>query len=137
METTLSKKPIRARVLVVDDEPSIRELFVHRIGSLGHDVITVSQGQDALEHARTGTFDVVFCDIIMSRMDGFEVLSGLQKTHANTPIVMMTGSPAVKYEIEARILGAFAFLRKPFDFDAVTGLISLALARKTGESNED
>lgn len=127
----------RARLLVVDDESGIRDLFIHLIGGLGHEVVTVARGSEAIERAQAGLFDIVFCDMMMPGMNGFEVLSGLQESHENLPVVIMTGCPAEECESEARMLGAFAFLKKPFEIGEVSGLIALALARKTSGPDDD
>jgi DNA-binding NtrC family response regulator len=117
-----------ARLLVVDDEPGIREMFAHLIGGLGHDIVTVSRGRDALKRAETDAFDVVFCDMMMPGMNGFEVLISLQKSHKNLPVVIMTGYSTEETEPEARMLGAFAFVTKPCEIDEVEALITRALA---------
>ena len=129
--------PRRARLLVVDDEPSIRKIFTLLIGGLGHKVVTVSRGQAALKRAQTKPFDIVFCDMMMPGMTGFKVLSGLQKSHKDLPVVIMTGHSREKYESEARMLGAFAFLPKPFDVGEIKDLIARALARKKGGAGVD
>ena len=120
----------RARLLVVDDESGIRDIFVHLIGGLGHEVVTAARGSEALKRAQDGLFDVVFCDMMMPGMNGFEVLNGLRRSHENLPVVIMTGCSTAGCESEARMLGAFAFLKKPFDLGEISGLIDLALARK-------
>ena len=61
-------------------------------------------------------FDIVFCDMMMPGMNGIEVLSGLQKSHKDLPVVIMTGHSRAKYEHEAMMLGAFAFLTQAFRY---------------------
>lgn len=120
----------RARLLVVDDESGIRDIFVHLIGGLGHEVVTAARGSEALKRAQAAPFDIVFCDMMMPGMNGFEVLSGLRQSHESLPVVIMTGCSADECESEARMLGAFAFLKKPFEIGEISGLIALALERK-------
>jgi two-component system nitrogen regulation response regulator GlnG len=69
---------------------------------------------------------------MMPGMNGFKVLSSLQKSHKDLPVVIMTGHSREKYESEARMLGAFAFLPKPFVIGEIEDLIARALARKKG-----
>lgn len=124
-------------MLVVDDESGIREIFALLIGGLGHKVVTVSRGREAIQRAKTKPFDIVFCDMMMPGMNGFKVLSGLQKSHKDLPVVIMTGHSREKYEPEARMLGAFAFLPKPFVISEIKDLIARALARKKGRPGTD
>lgn len=123
---------MRARLLVVDDELGIRDMFTHLIGGLGHEVVTVSRGREAVKRAGAKTFDIVFCDMMMPGMNGFEVLDLLRKSHKDLPVVIMTGYTTDETESEARMLGAFAFVTKPFEVGEIEGLIARALAAKKG-----
>ncbi|HEX4046662.1 MAG TPA: response regulator [Elusimicrobiota bacterium] len=121
-----------ARLLVIDDELGIRDMFSHLIGGLGHEVVTVSRGREAVKRAGAKPFDIVFCDMMMPGMNGFEVLDVLKKSHRDLPVVIMTGYTTEETESEAKMLGAFAFVTKPFEVGEIEDLIARALALKKG-----
>ncbi len=111
------KKASRIRILVVDDEPVLCELFETVLTSAGMDVRAISHSQDAVEPLRKEKFDAVFLDVRMPTPDGFELARQMRASGFNikTPIVMITGDsdPAVlKRGFEA---GANFFLFKPVD----------------------
>jgi DNA-binding NtrC family response regulator len=119
-----------ARVLVIDDERGIRDVFIHLLGGGGHRVVAAADGKAALSLIAAESFDIVFCDLMLTGMSGFAVLSTIQKSHKHLPVVVMTAYPTNEVESGAKMLGSFAFLPKPFEISAVERLIALALGSK-------
>jgi response regulator RpfG family c-di-GMP phosphodiesterase len=108
------------RVLVVDDEPSIREILADYLGNLrGHRISTAGDGPDALSQFEPGVWDCVFLDLKMPGMDGVEVLVRLKQQEPSLPVVIMTGFPSLDAAIEAMRRGANDFLVKPIKLDLV------------------
>ena len=105
------------RVLVVDDDPSIRDVIGDLLELLGCRIQTAANGKEALEHVATGPPDLVLLDYMMPVMDGraFGLEVRKQPHHAGLPIVLMTAAPDAE-EVCAAI-GARACLRKPFDIN--------------------
>src|SRR5467141_196787 len=104
----------RVRILVVDDEHTLRESCAAVLRHEGYDVTVCSRGQDALELLKRRAFDVVLVDLYMSQVDGLTLLRAALATNADTIVIMMTGNPSVESSIEALRQGAWDYLPKPF-----------------------
>jgi len=115
-----------ARVLVADDERSIRELLAIVLKREGYEVIVAENGQAALDVLAKGAVDLVISDIKMPDMSGVEVLRAAKAADASLPAIMMTAFASTETAVEAMRLGACDYLIKPFDVDE--------LKLKTGES---
>jgi CheY-like chemotaxis protein len=102
-------------VLVVDDDPDIRQVLQDRLESYGYPVETASDGRTALEMLEWLTPRGVFLDIRMPGMDGLEVLSRIRERHPAIPVVIITAASAGEKVISAIRAGAQAYLLKPFD----------------------
>ena len=105
-----------AHVLAVDDDPSIRILLESSLMMMGHDVTLASDGEEALERMAETEFDLVLLDIMMPRMNGYEVLERMRSTPelANLPVIVITAKhdpEGVLREVDA---GAVDHIAKPF-----------------------
>lgn len=111
-------------VLVVDDEQFVRETLAEMLADLDHRVVTVEGGREALQKVSSGDFDLVFTDLAMPEMDGWETARAIHKERPGLPVVLVTGygataqPPSGELDLVAGIIG------KPFDFDQVTGTIA-------------
>jgi DNA-binding NtrC family response regulator len=117
----------RKRVLVVDDEPGVRESIRILLGS-DYDVEAVASGEEALDAVSRDRPHLVLLDIIMPGMDGMEVLERLKMTDPSLPVVMLTATKTVKTAVAAMKLGAFDYLQKPFDVDELRIVVERATA---------
>jgi two-component system chemotaxis response regulator CheY len=106
-----------ARVLAVDDSPSIRQIVSFTLRGAGHDVIEAVDGQDALEKSEGQTFDVVLTDQNMPRCDGLTLVRTLRQRDdfGSTPILMLTTESSSEMKDAGRQAGATGWLVKPFD----------------------
>ena len=102
------------RVLVVDDDPSIRELVSVRLTLAGNTVLTARHGRDALTRLRERRYDGMVLDLNMPELDGFGVLEQIDK-HLMPPTLVLTASHSVADVQRAIKLGARDYLSKPFD----------------------
>jgi CheY-like chemotaxis protein len=111
------------RVLVVDDDPSIRDLVGDFMELLGWMVQTAANGQEALERVNTGPPDLVLLDYMMPIMNGrtFGLEVRKHPHHATLPIVLMSAAPNADEVCEA--IGARACLRKPFNIDELAEIV--------------
>ncbi len=116
-----------ARLLVVDDEKSIRDALVQLFEYEGYEVRGAEDGPDALDLARAFRPDVVFLDVKMPGMDGLEVLSELGELDPATPVVMISGHGTIDTAVEATRKGAYDFLEKPLDSDRLLVTLRRAL----------
>ena len=111
-------------VLVVDDEEFVRETLAEMLVDLDHKVVTVDGGREALKKVSSGDFDLVFTDLAMPEMDGWETARAIRKSRPGLPVVLVTGygataqPPSGELDLVAGIIG------KPFDFDQVMGTIA-------------
>src|SRR5436190_741576 len=132
----------RIRILVVDDEHTLRESCATVLRHEGYDVTVCSRGQEALDLLKRRGFDIVLADRYMSQVDGLTLLRTALTTNHDTIVIVMTGNPSVESSVEALRQGAFDYLPKPFSASHLQVLIgravhTLAVARETREQQED
>lgn len=101
----------RKSVLIVDDEPGVLSFVEISMDKAGYDVITTSSGEEALLLARSAKPDIMVIDILMTPMDGFELLDKLRK-FSQVPVIVFTASDLITNQ--AIKLGANGFIAKPF-----------------------
>jgi two-component system nitrogen regulation response regulator NtrX len=119
-----------ADILVVDDEPGIRQALRQMLEYEGYSVRTAKDGPEALAAYRERPADLVLLDIKMAPMDGLEVLERLRQEDPDATVVMVSGHGNVETAVEALKRGAFDFLEKPPDRDVVLRRIANALAER-------
>lgn len=119
------------RILVVDDEESIREFFQIMLKREGYDVLTASNGREALECLKKGGVDLAISDIQMPEMSGMELLSAIKETDPEMAMIMITAFGSTETAVEAMKLGAYDYIQKPFKIDEVKIIIRQALERRT------
>ncbi|MBM3307371.1 MAG: sigma-54-dependent Fis family transcriptional regulator [Candidatus Eisenbacteria bacterium] len=112
------------RVLVVDDQASVRELLKAVLTSDGHEVEQASDGGEAVRALGTGFHDLVVMDIRMPGMDGIAALERVKEISPRTGVVMMTAYASVETAVRAMKLGAFDYVTKPIDIDEVRAVIA-------------
>jgi len=118
------------RVLVADDEPSIRFVLQETLEALGHHVIAVEDGDEALKELSKDDFDLAFLDIRMPGLTGIEVLQQTRATGANVAIVIITAQNLLENAVEAMKSGALDYLVKPFALAEVEALAEKALSAR-------
>ena len=110
---------MKARILVIDDEPAIRDTVRMILEYDGHEVSLAASGPEGLQMAERESPDLVFLDIKMPGMDGLEVLTKLRTAQESLPIVMISAHGTASTALEAGRLGAFRFIEKPLSKDYV------------------
>jgi two-component system response regulator PilR (NtrC family) len=119
-------KPLK-RLLVVDDEASMREMLGIMLKRDGFEVLTAADGVQGLALYREGGIDLVISDIRMPRMSGIELLRAIKAAEAEALVIMMTAFSTTEEAVEAMKLGAYDYIIKPFKTDEVRLVISKAL----------
>ncbi len=123
----------RARVLVADDQLSVRTALARILERQGHEVITAVDGPSALEAVRTMSPDLVLLDVAMPGCDGYEVCRQVKSNHrtALIPIVLVTGDDSVEDRVRGAEVGADDFFGKPFEVTELTARVRAALRQKS------
>lgn len=117
---------VRARVLIVDDEPEIREILCDLL-SCDYHCAGVSSAEEALELLSTEKFDLVISDITMSGMSGLEMIPHVATIAPEAVVLMISGMQTIESAIEALRVGAFDYIMKPFDLRQVEAAVKRAL----------
>jgi two-component system response regulator AtoC len=115
------------RVLVVDDEESVRVMLSAVLGKEGFEVICADNGPHALEVFNASTPDIVLMDIRMPEMDGLQVLEEMNRLRRGTTVIFMTAFAAIDTAVRAMKLGAFDYVIKPFDIEEILLLVRRAI----------
>src|ERR671939_118344 len=127
-----------ANLLIVDDEPGMRQLLSHVFGRAGHAVRAAENGSKALELLKQAPADLVISDVKMPDMNGIELLRRVREFSPDVAVVLMTAFATVETAREAFKLGADDFIQKPFDVDELKLIVERALEklalRKENES---
>lgn len=119
-----------ARILVVDDEKSIRLILREFLLEENHTVETAANVEDAKALLKTNTFDVVICDIILPKIPGIEFLRFIQSKTPEVRVIMFTGEPTVETAAEAVRAGAYDYLCKPIQRAAIHKIVKAAAREK-------
>jgi excisionase family DNA binding protein len=117
----------RARVLVVDDEASIRDLLAKTLALAEYDVDTAADAATALSRVRTSEYDLLIADLRMPGMDGLTLVRQVKGIRAELPVIIITGFSSETSAIEAVNLGVAGYLRKPFRVPEVLAAAAKAL----------
>lgn len=118
-----------ARILVIDDEKSIRNTLQEVLEYENHKVDLAINGNEALELFDKGEYDVVFCDIKMPGMDGIEVLEKMHEHNHDVPVIMISGHGNIDTAVEAIKKGAYDFIEKPLDLNRLLVSMRNAMER--------
>ena len=106
-----------SKILVIDDERAIRNTLKEVLEYENHEVDLAEDGPSGIELFNSNSYDIVLCDIKMSKMDGIEVLQKIGESSADIPIIMISGHGNIDTAVEAIKKGAFDFLEKPLDLN--------------------
>jgi len=119
-----------ARILVIDDEDSVREILTKMLRAKGHQVMVASNGEEGIEQFKNGKFDLVFTDLGMPKISGWEVGKTLKGMDPKVPVAMITGWGMEVNREKMKENGIDLVVCKPFEFDQVIQLVSEALQLK-------
>ncbi|MEA3509277.1 MAG: response regulator, partial [candidate division NC10 bacterium] len=117
----------KVKIVVADDEESVRWTLKKALERSGFGVYTVSDGKAAVDTAERVSADLVLMDIKMPTLDGLEALSLLRDRHPEAMVIVMTAFGSLQAAVEAMKRGAYDYITKPFDFEELTLLVRRAL----------
>ncbi len=114
-------------ILVVEDEPEVREVLVEQLNSLTPQVLTAENGKVGIEMLKTHPIDAILSDISMPKMNGIQFLAAVREAGYETPFVILTGYADKQNTLQALRLGATDFLDKPFVYEVLQNVMGKAL----------
>ena len=119
-----------AKILIVDDESGVLYLMRNMFTANGYEVVIARNGEDAFASVKTDMVDLVITDLRMPVMDGMALLRKLKESDPSLPVIMLTAYSSDATAIEAKKLGAFTYIAKPFKVPAILGFVKRALSAK-------
>jgi len=119
------------RVLVVDDDPGVRDSLSEFLATLNFQVVTAEDGEDALNHYQRGDFEIIMADLIMPKVDGMELLRRIREVDEDVIFLMITGHPSIGSAVDSINKGAEDYITKPFFLEDVKLRIEKALERRS------
>jgi len=117
----------RRRILVIDDEPTVRESCIRIFHERGYDVETAASAKEGLERAMRGYFDCALIDLKLPDMDGMEIVRSTREKRSSMPVLIITGYGTDDSAAEATRLGVSAYLNKPFTPDELAEAVENAI----------
>jgi len=120
------------RVLIVEDEVRLADTLGELLRTQKYSYDIVYDGEDGLAYAESGIYDVIILDIMLPKMNGFEVVRNLRKKKINTPVILLTARDEVSDKVKGLDSGADDYLTKPFSSEELLARIR-ALTRRQGE----
>jgi DNA-binding response OmpR family regulator len=119
--------PARPRILVVDDEPEIRDFVIRALSAAGYSVDFACDGASGLRQASAGCYGLVILDLVMPQIDGRQVLAELRREHPEQPVLVLSCLADVPVKVECLDLGASDYLTKPFALDELLARVRVQL----------
>jgi DNA-binding NtrC family response regulator len=132
IETTPIRN-LKARILVVDDDASTREVFGELLQRWGYDVEQTGDGHDALKITAERHPDVIISDLVMPKLDGLALTRALREESPDTPVIIITGKGTIDAAVEAVREGVFDFVEKPLDPARLKVILQRALEKRQTE----
>lgn len=124
------------KILIIEDEILLADSLKALLKGNGFDVECVYNGEDGAAYAETGVYDLLILDIMMPKLNGYEVAKKVRANHIGTPILMLTAKSDLEDEIEGLNAGADYYLTKPFDSRKLLACINALLRRQGPQINE-
>lgn len=127
---TISAAVTAATILVVDDEPELREALCRLLGRHGYQTLTAGNGEEALEVLRREQVSLILSDLKMPRMDGVALLKTVKVVAPAVEMVIITGHGTIETAVEAMKMGAYDFVEKPFTASTTLKVVRKALEKQ-------
>jgi two-component system response regulator AtoC len=121
---------LKERILVADDESSLRLLLNKELSRAGYSVEVAADGEVALKEIREKSYHVVLLDIVMPKLDGVSVLRTMKNEAIPSEVIILTGNATIESAIECMKLGAFEYVRKPYSLSELLMQIERAIERQ-------
>lgn len=123
------------RILVVEDEKDLNNIITKHLKKNNFSVDSVFNGEEALEYLEYGAYDLIVLDIMLPKVNGYEVIKKLRENKNETAVLMLTARDSIEDKIKGLDLGADDYLIKPFDFGELLARIRALVRRKYGNTS--
>ena len=123
------------RILVVEDEKDLNNIITKHLKKNNFSVDSVFNGEEALEYLEYGAYDLIVLDIMLPKINGYEVIKKLRENKNETAVLMLTARDSIEDKIKGLDLGADDYLIKPFDFGELLARIRALVRRKYGNTS--
>ena len=123
------------RILVVEDEVNLNDIIVKKLKLEHYGVDSCFDGKEALEYIFSAEYDVILLDIMLPKLDGFEVLKKIRNKNIKTPVLLLTARDGIEDRVQGLDFGADDYLVKPFAFDELLARIRVLLRRNTDNAS--
>ena len=123
------------KILLAEDEVDLNNVVTRYLKKNGYSVDSVLDGEEALDYLEYGEYDLVILDIMMPKVDGFEVIKKLRDKGNHTSVLMLTARDSADDKVKGLDLGADDYIVKPFDFNELMARIRAVVRRKHGNSS--
>ena len=120
----------KSKILIVDDEPRMCESLKILLSEQGYEIHTCNNDKEAIEYLIKDHFDLVLLDIVMSGVDGYQIMDHIHRQSPDTLVIIMTGHASKESAVEELRSGAHDYLRKPFEHEELLKTIENALDHK-------
>ena len=124
------------KILIIEDEKLLADSLKALLEKKGFDVECVYDGESGAEYAETGVYDLLILDVMIPKMDGFEVARSVRSKRCGTPILMLTARSGLEDRIRGLNAGADYYLTKPFDTRELLACVNALLRRQGGQVDE-
>ena len=123
------------RILVVEDEVNLNDIIVKKLRLEHYGVDSCFDGKEALDYIFSAEYDVILLDIMLPKLDGFEVLKKIRNKNIKTPVLLLTARDGIEDRVQGLDFGADDYLVKPFAFDELLARIRVLLRRNTDNAS--
>ena len=137
LTNTCNRMTQKATILIVEDEEAIRNGLVDVFVYHGFDVTTTDNGNDGLQLASSGKFDLVLLDVMLPGINGFDILRQVREQHREQAIIMLTAKSTDEDVIEGLSLGADDYVAKPFSVTQLVLRVEAVLRRTRPQEQQD
>ena len=120
------------RLLVVEDEKTLNKIVSKRLETAGYNVSSCYDGEEAKLHLLGAEYDAILLDIMMPKLNGYELLKQLREQGNDTPVLFLTAKDAISDRVKGLDLGADDYLVKPFDFEELLARIRVMTRKRSG-----
>ena len=125
------------RILIVEDEYKLADVVASRLRKENYEVDISTDGEDGLYNAESGIYDLIILDVMLPKMNGFEILKEIREEKIESKVIMLTAKSMLEDKLEGLTGGANDYVTKPFHIDELVARVHLQLRQDTADVKKD